>query len=93
MIKLEQYFTSEKDWVQFSKPFSDHWVGNESQLSLLIHSNNQSDLAEVIYFYFQENWEVWINKKIPALDGMTPLECIQKKELNTRLKVYLMRMK
>lgn len=93
MAELEQYYNGQKSWLEFSSNFNEEWKSSEFQKSLLNKLNNQIDIARVIYFHIGENSLEWINKKIPALNNLTPLECLKKEETTNRLKVCLMRMK
>ena len=53
--------------------------------------NNQIDIGRVVHYHNLEYSIEWINSKIPALDNLTPLECMENNELTLRLKVCLMR--
>ncbi len=48
--------------------------------------------AKVIYAKLGAESLEWINKKIPALDNLTPVECLTAPLLLKRLKEGLMRM-
>ena len=93
MAGLEQYYNGQKSWLEFSSNFNDEWKSSEFQKSLLNKLNNQIDIARVIYFHIGENSLEWLNKKIPALNNLTPLECLKTEKTTNRLKVCLMRMK
>ncbi|PKV51538.1 uncharacterized protein DUF2384 [Aquimarina sp. MAR_2010_214] len=93
MAELEKYFDGQKSWLDFLSNFNEEWKSSEFQKSLLNKLNNQIDIAKVIYFHIGENSLEWINKKIPALDNLTPLECLKTEKTTNRLKECLMRMK
>ena len=92
-IELEKYFDGEQSWLEFSELFDEIWENSQFQNELLVLLNGQIDLAKVIYYYNQKNSIDWLNKKVPALDGLSPMECISDETLTKRLKVCLMRMK
>jgi len=93
MAELEQYYNGQKNWLEFSSNFNEEWKSSEFQKTLLSKLNNQIDIASVVYFHIEEHSLEWINKKIPALSNLTPLECLKTEETTNRLKVCLMRMK
>jgi len=92
MIELEQYFKGQKNWEEFSDNFNDVWVNSDLQKSLLSELENRIDLAKVIYYNIGETSIDWLNKKVPALDNLTPLECLKTEKTTNRLKECLMRM-
>jgi hypothetical protein len=91
MIKLEQYFKGEESWNKYSSCFSSNWHNSDFETKLLGYLKNKIDFAQVIYFHLQENSINWLNSKVPDLDNLTPMECINDKELINRLKVFLRR--
>ncbi|MDO5968589.1 hypothetical protein Q4Q35_02105 [Flavivirga aquimarina] len=92
MIKLEQYFKGQNSWEKFIEVFESNWKDPEFQKTLLSKVDNRIDLAKVIYYKFGETSLNWLDKNIPALDNLTPLECLKSEKLINRLKVCLMRM-
>lgn len=93
MAKLEHYFKGQKNWLEFSESFDNLWTHSDLQETLLMKLNHQIELAKVIYYHTGEKSLDWINKKIPALDNLTPMECLKTEKTTDRLKVCLMRMK
>jgi len=91
MIKLEQYFSGEDKWNNYSECFKNEWNNDSFQLELLKKMKNKVDIARVIYFHNRKQSLVWINSEIPILDGLTPLECMENEDLTKRLKTCLMR--
>ncbi len=88
---LENYFNND-NWVEYVKCFEDNWLKNKNQSRLLELCNNHKDIAMVVYFHFG-NSESWLNNKVPALNYLTPKECLNEDNLIKRLKECLMRMK
>ncbi|MFC4690935.1 hypothetical protein ACFO5T_10890 [Dokdonia genika] len=93
MEKLEQYYKGDDSWNKYSSIFGEDWTDSDFQKELLVLVNNQIDLAKVIYYHNTENSINWLNSKVPALNYLTPLECLKDIELTKRLKVCLMRIK
>lgn len=92
MIELEQYYKGQKSWENFIEIFDYNWKNSEFQKTLLSKVDNRIDLAKVIDYIIGETSLSWLNKNIPALDNLTPLECLKSEKLINRLKVCLMRM-
>lgn len=95
MIKLEQYFDSNGSlaWDTLVKLATEtSWTNSESQKLLERSLKNQTDIAKVMYARLGEASLQWIHRKVPALDGLTPLECLETTELIKRLKEGLSRM-
>ena len=92
MEQLENYYSGDADWKEFSSLFDEQWISSDFQNSLLLKLDNKTDLAKVIYHHFLESSLKWINRKVPALNGLTPLECIQNEDTEMRLRECLMRM-
>jgi hypothetical protein len=91
MSNLEQYFKPE-NWMKFSRLFEN--IPNELEIKKELLEILEDDiiLANVIYQVIGENSINWINNKVPALDNLTPKECLKNLELKNRLKECLMRM-
>ncbi len=92
-MELEKYYSGEQSWLAYTKMFDEVWQNTEFQNELLELLNGQVDLAQVIYYHNQENSINWLTKKVPALNGVTPIACLHDKTLVKRLKECLMRMK
>ena len=92
MIELEQYYKGQSSWDKFIEVFDNNWKDSEFQKDLLSKVDNRIDLAKVIDYHFGETSLNWLDKNIPALDNLTPLECLKSDNLINRLKVCLMRM-
>jgi len=95
MNKLEQYFDSNGSlaWDTLVKLATEtYWTNSESQKLLGRSLNNHTDIAKVMYARLGEASLQWIHNKVPALDGLSPLECLETLELIKRLKEGLCRM-
>ena len=89
MSELEKYF-EEESWNQFSSLFKNN---NEAIVKMLaVNLDNNIILAIVIFGIFEKDSLKWITQKIPALNYLSPKECMAESKLKNRLKVCLMRM-
>ena len=91
MIELEQYFIGEEGWNNYSSISNEFWVESDFQIKITQLLENRIDIAKVVFFHMGEGSINWLNSKVPALDNLTPLECLEKKQLVKRLKTCLMR--
>lgn len=95
MIKLEQYFDSNGNqaWDTLVNLATEtYWTNSESQKLLEQTLKNQTDIAKVVYARFGEASLEWVHRKVPALDNLSPLACLETPELIKRLKEALSRM-
>lgn len=95
MIQLEQYFDSSgrpgwNNLVNWST--ENYWTNSDSQKLLEQTLNNHTDIAKVVYARFGEASLEWVHRKVPALDNLSPLSCLETPELIKRLKEALSRM-
>lgn len=88
---LEKHYSGDQAWTAYSILYDKFWNENSFQLELLDQLNCKLDIAKVIYGIVELNSLIWIHTKIPALDNLTPVECITN-SLENRLKEMLMRM-
>ncbi|WMJ75208.1 hypothetical protein RCC89_18865 [Cytophagaceae bacterium ABcell3] len=90
---LEQYYSGDKvwdNWVQKAK--EDYWKNTDYQKELLSLLDKSFDLAVVIYAKHGKGSICWLSKEVPALENLTPIECLKTKELMLRLRECLLRM-
>lgn len=95
MNKLEQYFDSNgsKAWDTLVNLATEtYWTDSESQKLLEQSLKNHTDIAKVVYARFGEASLKWVHRKVPALDNLSPLACLETPELIKRLKEALSRM-
>ncbi|MFA4870746.1 MAG: hypothetical protein WC623_21295 [Pedobacter sp.] len=95
MNRLEQYFDSNgsQAWDTLVNWATEtYWTNSESQKLLEQTLKNHTDIAKVMYARLGEESLQWIHRKVPALDGLSPLECLETPELIKRLKEGLSRM-
>jgi len=91
MAEIEKYF-NEDNWIKFSSLFENKLDETSERLALLEILESDTRLANVIFAVAGIESLTWINQKIPALDNLTPKECLVNDKLKHRLKECLMRM-
>jgi uncharacterized protein (DUF2384 family) len=93
--QLEQYYTKADDecWSKLVEYAALHWNDSTTQSQLMAQLLGKKDIAMVIYFTLGEaNTNQWIHTKIPVLDNLSPIECLETETTIQRLKIALMRM-
>ena len=88
---LENFFLGEDEWNDFVGYHTGVWDQCDFQQDLLLQVENKLDLAQVIYSHIGDYAITWMEEPVPALDGLTPVECLQAGR-EERLKSMLMRM-
>lgn len=90
MIYLEQYYPGEEDWILFSDLYRNI---PHAEISKELESIfKDRSVAIVIAGILGNSSREWINKKIPALDNLRPVDCVNDPKLQKRLRTMLMRM-
>ena len=90
--ELENYYPGDDAWYNFVQVFSGVWNDCDCQDEIIQKLNGQKDIAMVIYGINGNNWATWIDLPIPALDGVSPVECVVEPMLVKRLRTMLMRL-
>lgn len=90
--ELEQFYCGDDAWNNFVGAFENSWNNCMFKDELICNLNNQKDIAVVIFGINQNTSLNWIKTSISALDGLSPIECTNKKNLINRLRSMLMRM-
>jgi len=89
--KLELYYSGDDKWEYFSSLYAD-MPDTMFTSRLVAILNGDILLAKTIEGVVGGSSMEWIQRKIPALDNLTPLNCIVYPILYNRLKTVLMRM-
>lgn len=89
---LENYYPGDKDWYRFAILFVDNWTTCQFQNELLSALDYDEEIAMVIYGSVFQHALLWIDERVPALNNMTPRECMKTETGLKRLKTVLMRM-
>ncbi|WP_174430250.1 antitoxin Xre/MbcA/ParS toxin-binding domain-containing protein [Burkholderia metallica] len=92
MIRLEQYYSGDDVWENFSDLFVKY-RDFQGVHDLAMDLNGQLDIAYTIYWVAGPNSaRKWINSNVPALDNLRPIDCASNPDLIKRLRECLMRM-
>ena len=91
MSTLEKYYQGDDLWRTFAETFSANWEQCNIKNELLVALGGHEDLAKVIFAAVGDSALTWINSPIPALDGLSPQECLRSEVLRKRLRVMLTR--
>lgn len=89
--KIEQYYPGDEIWDEFVEVVSADWSRCGFQDDLVEKLDGRKRFAQAIYHLAGDRALYWINQPVPALDGLTPVECLANKKLRQRLKTLLLR--
>jgi len=90
MDNLENYYKGDNAWETFTKVYDEIPKESRELINLFFELNYKFDLTLVIYGKLGSGSLNWINNKIPALNNLSPKECLNDDILERRLKVMLM---
>jgi len=91
-MPLEDHFAGNEAFENYSSCFKEQWENFNAKEELLALVGNDLILARPIAYHLQENFHSWFNRKIPALENLTPAECMKSPKGILRLKSCLHRM-
>lgn len=92
MSKLESYYVGDEAWGRCVEIYSAHYLDDNAR-ELAKKLNNNLDLAVVIYGKRGLNEALWwIEREVPALNGVKPIDCLRAPQLLKRLRECVMRM-
>lgn len=96
-IKLEKEYSGDEIWYQFAETAkkevnssdfnADYDILNKLKECLKPHE----DIAYVAYYFFYNDSIKWIERAIPILGNISPIECLSSRELTNRLREALLR--
>ncbi|PCE23492.1 hypothetical protein BWP39_27825 [Paraburkholderia acidicola] len=90
MSALENYYSGDEHWERFEALFFLHKdVPEVREISKKLAGN--VGLACVIYGTIGHRGAEWLDRKIPVLDDIRPLDCVNDPVLIKRLREALMR--
>ncbi len=91
-MPLEEHYLGDENWYNFVSLFKLEWQKCPFKTELVEKLNGMEDLAMVLYGTCLNSSLNWVENKIPALDGLTPIECLKNDSGIKRLKTCLNRM-
>lgn len=90
---LEQYYSGDENWQDFVKIAEQNTcLPDDYKMKIVQALKGHYDIAIVVYYRLLDESFEWIYKKNPALENLTPIECLETPDLIERLKEALMRM-
>lgn len=92
MGDLEQFYSGDAAWSSFATLFVNDFSRCIYKDELKKALGGHEELAAVIYGSFGETALQWISQSVPALSGLSPLECLESEAGLKRLRTMLMRM-
>lgn len=92
MGQLEKYYAGDESWEKYVKLYEEDYLDDNAH-TLAKSIGGHLDLAVVIYGKrgLKEGlW--WLEQNVPALNNITPIDCLASPKLIRRLRETLMRM-
>lgn len=89
---LAKYYPGDLAWERLVSVRAEVWPGCNFKEELIDKLDGHQDLAIAIYALVGDRAIIWIDRKIPALDGISPKECLASARGILHLKSGLMRM-
>jgi hypothetical protein len=91
-MPLEDYYIGDAAFRSFARLCKRHWRDCGFQDELLEAVGNDRELAMVIYFHLADYALKWLDRRVPALSGAKPRNCLKDARKRRRLKECLLRM-
>ena len=83
-------FNVDDSLKKLARNYDDEWESCEFKQDLLEAMKNHLDIAIVIYGTLLEASMSWISSSVPALGGLTPIQCLSTPSGIERLKQTLL---
>lgn len=90
MAPLEEYYSGDRAWRKFVAVCDERREKSSERDRLVSVLRGHKDLAKAIECLVAEPFS-WIETPIPALDGLSPLKCLESTQGIRRLRECLMR--
>ncbi|MGH8781194.1 hypothetical protein [Paraburkholderia sp.] len=88
---LENYYSGDENWDDLEKLVLKEYKDIPEVRKILAKLGEDLGLACVIYATIGHGGAAWLDRKIPVLDDLRPLDCINDPVLIKRLREALMR--
>jgi hypothetical protein len=89
---IEKHFVGEKAWTDFVRVIGSDWEKCSFKAALIGALDGREDIAKAVYSSVEDQALEWINKPVPALENVSPKDCLKSEGTVKRLKEMLMRM-
>ena len=90
-MPLENFYSGDECWFEFAALFETQWAKCSFQRELLEKLGGAEDLAMVIYGTLLGTSMDWVEKEVPALEGLKPVDCLNSESGVRRLRTCLHR--
>ena len=89
-MPIEDYYSGDLAFTNLASCYDIEW--DKCQIKdQLIEIIKDHDLAKLIYGSFLDNSIEWLDTNVPALEGLTPKQCLESNRGILRLRECLMR--
>lgn len=91
-MPLEDFYAGDEGFHRLALACEPEWAGCTCQERLLLAVGGDRDLAVVCHYQLGGRVFAWLDSAVPALEGLTPRQCLQSEAGRRRLKECLWRM-
>lgn len=91
-MPLEMYYVGDKAFADLASAYMKVWKKCSFKEDLIVAVDGDVEIAVIIFGHFLDHSMNWLENKVPALDELTPKECMKTENGIKRLKTCLMRM-
>jgi hypothetical protein len=91
-MPLEKYYAGDEAFAGLARAYADEWEKCNFKEELTAACNGDVAIAIVVFGHLSAHALTWLEDKVPALDGLTPKECMKTENGLKRLKECLLRM-
>lgn len=90
-MPLEDHYAGDEAFEKYSESFCDYWESFEHKEELLAMVGGEIVIARPIAYHLVSNYKKWMLSTPPALEGLSPTDCLKTKKGRQRLKCCLLR--
>lgn len=92
-MNLEEYYSGEEHWQDIVDHANDEfWSDFDYKVELMSKLEGNDDIAKVVFAKMGLKSIDWLDRRIPALGNLKPIDCLKSDNLRNRLKECLLRM-
>ncbi|MCY1056208.1 antitoxin Xre/MbcA/ParS toxin-binding domain-containing protein [Nannocystis sp. SCPEA4] len=92
MENLEDHYAGDAAWNAFAPLFRGQLADYASAEQLKQLLGGDEELADVVYGSVGDSALQWVIQPIPALSGLSPVQCLASDKTRNRLREMLLRM-
>jgi hypothetical protein len=91
-MPLEDFYAGDGAFHHFAVACASAWAGCTCREALLREAGGDLDLAMALHYHLGDRALDWLERAVPALDHLTPRQCLLTDAGQRRLKECLLRM-